>query len=170
MAPVDLLASAVISLALIRGLFLGLVREAFSLGSIAAAALVTRFGGEPFGDWLVATSDGGISKAVAPWISGVALVVLTFTLVGFAGRMLRKGVHAAGLSWADRAGGAVLGAAEGAVAVAIGVFIVSYALGRDHSALRDSKSLEALERLEVVVAESDFPNVAAPPPFRAPSR
>ena len=79
--------------------------------------------------------------------------------------MLRQGVRAAGLSWADRAGGAVLGAAEGALVVAVGVLIASMALGRDHSSIRNSRSLEALERLEVVVQEGDFPNVAAPPPF-----
>ncbi len=165
MAPVDLLAATVIGLALIRGVFLGLVREAFSLGSIAGAVIITRLAAGPFGDWLVATSDRAISAKFAPFIAGAALVVLTFTVLGFAGRMLRQGVRAAGLSWADRAGGAVLGAAEGALVVAVGVLIASMALGRDHSSIRNSRSLEALERLEVVVQEGDFPNVAAPPPF-----
>ncbi len=42
-SPVDLLAAVAVAIGLLRGLFLGLVREAFSLGSIAAACMVASF-------------------------------------------------------------------------------------------------------------------------------
>jgi membrane protein required for colicin V production len=161
-APVDLLAATVVGIALLRGLFLGLVREAFSLGSIAAAVIAVRFFAASIGDWLVRVSDGSIGPTIAPWIAGAALVVISIAAIGMAGRWIRRGVSAAGFSWADRAGGGVLGAAEGALLVVVVVGLATTFLGRDHESVRGSHSLAALERLESMARERDI-DVSAPP-------
>jgi uncharacterized membrane protein required for colicin V production len=153
---------------MLRGLFLGLVREAFSLGSIAAACIVARLYATSFGAWLARMSDGSIGEGVAPWIAGAVLAVAAIAVVVAAGRWLKRGVVAAGFGWADRAGGAVLGAAEGALLVVVVVAMVTAILGRDHDALRDSHSLDALERLELLAQSREWKevDVAAPPlPF-----
>ena len=167
MSPVDLLAAVAVAIGLLRGLFLGLIREAFSLGSIAAACIVARLFAAAAGAWLVRLSDGAIG-ASAPWIAGGALAVATIASVVSAGRFLARGVKAAGFSWADRAGGALLGAAEGALLVVVLLGVVTAIVGRDHDAIRGSHSLEALEHLEVLVQNRDWKeiDVAAPPlPF-----
>lgn len=165
MAPVDLLAGTVVAIALLRGLFLGLVREAFSLGSIAAAVIAARLFAPSVGDWLVRLSDGSIAPGIAPWIAGAAVVVSTIAGVGMAGRWIRRGVSAAGFSWADRAGGAVLGAAEGALLVVILLGVATAFLGRDHASVRGSHSLAAFEQLESMTQDGDWRDidVSAPP-------
>ncbi len=82
--------------------------------------------------------------------------------VGMAGRWIRRGVSAAGFSWADRAGGGVLGAAEGALLVVVVVGLATTFLGRDHESVRGSRSLAALEHLESMARERDI-DVSAPP-------
>jgi membrane protein required for colicin V production len=161
-APVDLLAATVVGIALLRGLFLGLVREAFSLGSIAAAVIAVRFFAPSFGDWLARVSSGSIGPTVAPWIAGAAIVVITIVAVGIAGRWIKRGVSAAGFSWADRAGGGILGAAEGALLVVVVVGLLTTFLGRDHDSVRGSHSLAALEELESMAQDRDI-DVSAPP-------
>ena len=168
MSPVDLLAAVAIAVALLRGLFLGLVREAFSLGSVAAACIVARLYANPLGDWLVRVSDGSIGNGVAPWIAGAALAVASIAAVVAAGRWVKRGVMAAGFNWADRAGGAVLGAAEGALLVVVVLALVTTIVGRDHDAIRGSRCLDALERLEMLAQNREWKeiDVAAPPlPF-----
>lgn len=165
MASVDLLAAAVVAIALLRGLFLGLVREAFSLGSIAAAVIAVRFFAPSFGDWLVRVSSGSIGPTIAPWIAGAVVVVSVIAAVGMAGRWIRRGVKAAGFNWADRVGGAVLGAAEGALLVVVLLGLATSFLGRDHASIRGSHSLAALEHLESMVQGHNWRDidVSAPP-------
>ena len=164
MAPIDLLAAAVVSIALLRGLFLGLVREAFSLGSIAAAIIAARLFAPTVGDWLVRVSDSSIGPTIAPWVAGAVVVVSTIAAVGMAGRWIRRGVSAAGFSWADRAGGAVLGAAEGALLVVVLLGLATSFLGRDHASVQGSHCLVALEHLESVAEDSDWRDIDVAPP------
>ena len=169
MEAVDIVGAAVVGIALLRGLFSGLVRSAFSLGSFGGACIAVMLFSAPLGGWLESTSDGGIGAATAPWIAGVALAVTTATAISVAGRLLQRGVRAAGFSWVDRMGGAILGAALGVLLVAVGVWAVAFVLGRDHASIEDSHSLRVLERLEVVARTGDwrdlrFVDVAAPPP------
>jgi uncharacterized membrane protein required for colicin V production len=81
------------------------------------------------------------------------------------GRWLRRGVKAAGFNWADRVGGAVLGAAEGTLLVVILIGLATSFLGRDHASFRGSHSLNALEHLEAMAQDRDWPDidVSAPP-------
>ena len=159
---IDLLAAAVIAITGLRGLLIGLIREAFSLGSIAAAVIAARFLAPILGDWLIRVSDGGVSASAAPWIAGATVAVITIAVIARAGRSIRRGLDDAGYNWADRACGAALGSAEGALLVVILVGLASTFLGRDHQSIDGSQSLYALERLEGMARDRNI-DVSAPP-------
>jgi membrane protein required for colicin V production len=163
MAPVDIVVGVILGIAMLRGLFLGLVREAFSLASLGAACITVRLFHADVGSWLGDLSDGRIGPAVGPWLGGALVAVFTIALVVFAGRLLRRGVRWAGLGWADRAGGALLGAAEGALVVGVLLVLAGSLLGRSHPVLQTSRSFAALEQLESL-AQQPPADVAAPPP------
>jgi membrane protein required for colicin V production len=165
--PIDILVGAVLSIAALRGLFLGLIREAFSLAGIASGYLVVRLFARPVADWLLNVSGGDVPAALAPWLAGAGLFIFTVAVVTFAGRVLRKGVRAVGLGIADRLGGAVLGVAEGAVVVALLLALVGRAVGWDHPALADTRTVAALAQLDLMGPQAGQPtsvDVASPPP------
>jgi uncharacterized membrane protein required for colicin V production len=82
------------------------------------------------------------------------------------GRVIRRGVRAVGLGFADRVGGALLGTAEGVLVVALLLTFVTGYLGRDHPALADTRTLAAMEQLELLAREIPAADhdVASPPP------
>lgn len=164
--PVDIVALAILGIACLRGLFLGLIREAFSIGALAAAVVVVRLFLDPVSAWLIDTTGGQIGETIAPWVAGALLAVGAIAGVGLVGRVLQKGARAVGLGWADRAGGAALGLAEGVIAAGVLLLVSSAVLGRSHEFLAGSRSLGALEQLEQIAAENDLDttiDVAAPP-------
>lgn len=175
MPSVDVIGATVVFIALFRGFFLGLVREAFSLGSIAAAVLLGKLLARPFGAWLAAHSGGRIPGSLGPWVAGAVLGVIAIAGVTSVGRALRRGLRAAGMRWFDRLAGAALGGAEGILVVCLMVAVGARFLGRDHASLAGSKSLAALETVEGLLAERGLPHrlpvdVAAPPPRRHQAR
>jgi membrane protein required for colicin V production len=165
-APVDLLALAVLGVAVLRGLFLGLIREAFSLAAIGAACIAVRWFTQPAAEWVQAASDGRIGELAAPWLAGAGVALAAAVAVAVTGRVLRRGARAVGLGLVDRAGGALLGAAEGALVVAVLLVLATTVLGRDHPAFERTRSLAALERAEGLVAGVRDVDVAAPPRAR----
>jgi len=162
--PLDLAAAGIIGAAALRGLFIGLLREGFSLASIACAYLAVQLFTIPTAGWLEVASQGNIGPRIAPWIAGAAIAIGTVTVVILVGRALQRTVHAAGLSWADRIGGSFLGVAEGVLVAGILLVLGTETLGRDHDAFRDTRSLVMLEEFERVTAESGLEiDVASPP-------
>jgi uncharacterized membrane protein required for colicin V production len=164
MPPVDLLALCVLAIAVLRGLFLGLIRESFSLAAIGAACIAVRWFADPAAVWLDAVTDGRVGPLAAPWIAGAGVAIAAAAAVAIAGRLLRSGARAVGLGMFDRAGGALLGAAEGALVVAVLLVLATTVLGREHPVFHGTRSLAALERVEDAAAGARDPNVAAPPP------
>jgi membrane protein required for colicin V production len=164
--PIDLVAATVLGIAALRGVFLGLIREAFSIAALAAGVVAVRVWNEPTAAWLFDVTDGWISAAVAPWVAGALLAVTAIAVVGFAGSMTRKGARAAGLGWADRAAGAALGLAEGAIVAGVLLLVLAATIGRGHQILAGSRTLAALERIERVAGERQYHvrDVAAPAP------
>jgi membrane protein required for colicin V production len=162
MAPVDLLALCVLSLAVLRGLFRGLLREAFSLLAIGAAVIAVRAFTAPAAAELQAASDGRIGELAAPWVAGTGVAIAAAAAVSLMGRVLRGGARVVGLGLVDRAGGALLGSAEGMVVVAVLLVLATTVVGRDHPAFAHTRALAALERVEGV-AGARAPDVAAPP-------
>jgi membrane protein required for colicin V production len=165
---VDWVAGAILALAALRGLFLGLIREVASVASLLAACLVVRRFTADVAAWMLRSSDGGIDPALAPWLAGAALTLGTLAAGALIGRVLRRGAEIAWLGVPDRIGGALLGAAEGALVCAILLVAVTSVIGRDHALIAGSRSVAALERLEEI-ADGVGPvaiDVAAPPPQR----
>jgi membrane protein required for colicin V production len=165
LSSLDFVIGAVLGIAALRGLFRGLTREVISLASLAAACVAVRLFATPLAAWLVEASDGGIGELPAPWIAGIALAVATLAAGAVLARVVRGSARAVGLGWADHAGGAVLGVAEGALVSAILLLVLTSVLGRDHTFVAGSRSLAALEELERVADAGDARglDVAAPP-------
>jgi membrane protein required for colicin V production len=170
--PIDLLAVAILGVAALRGLFLGLIREVFSIGALAAAVVAVRVWNEPFADWLIRASDHQLGGVTARWVAGALIAVGAIAGVGTFGKVMGQGARAVGLGWFDRAGGAALGVAEGAIATGALLLVIGSVLGRGHELLVSSRSLALLERFERVADVRSLvgPDVAAPPPERSTSR
>jgi len=170
MTLLDGIVGCVLLVALARGLYIGLVREGFSMAALAAAVIVTRAATGPAAQWLVDATDGQIGALAAPWIAGAAIALATVTLVGLAGRVMRRGLQLAGLSWADRVGGAALGLAEGSLVAVIVVLAAVWLVGREHPSVASSRSLAVYDQVQEAVAERvdelpeppELPHVALP--------
>lgn len=168
LAPVDLALLALLGLALLRGALRGLLLEAFSLGSIAVAVIAVRALASPFGRWLQHASEARIAEWLAPWLAGALLALTAIALTTALGRFLRSSARAVGLGWADRAGGALLGAAEGALVVAAVLAVLGRLLGSGHDSLEGSLTAQILRRFERPAPLAR--EAAAPVPRLSPAR
>jgi uncharacterized membrane protein required for colicin V production len=170
-APVDFLVMAIFGLAVTRGLLRGLLRESFSIASLAAAVISVRLFSDDIARWLLQISGGQVGELAAPWIAGFLIVLTAIGITTAAGRLLRRSAKAAGLGWADRAGGLLMGTAEGVLVAGIILSVGIYFFGRSHEILANSRSLEAMDQLEEIARSGEIdldqfnlPSVAAPPP------
>ena len=153
---------------MLRGLWLGLIREVMSVAALVVAVIVVRRYGADVSAWMVSTSQGGIAPLLAPWLAGAALAIGTVVGGAVLGRLLQSGARIAWLGMPDRVGGALLGAAEGVLVCAILLVTATHVVGRRHPLVEGSRSIAALERLEHL-AGGQLPgarDVAAPPPPR----
>jgi membrane protein required for colicin V production len=166
--PIDIVALAVLLIAALRGMSLGLIREVFSLGALAAAVIAVRVWNEPLGHWLQRASGNQLPHYLVTWLAGALLAVAVVAAVATFGRVMRQGARAVGLGFFDRLGGGALGVAEGALAAGILLFVIGGVLGRDHSLVAGSRSFALLERAEQLTAPGSMasPDVAAPPAGR----
>jgi len=178
LAPLDYVIVALFSVALLRGVTRGLLRESFSIASLAVAILAVRFFYEPVAEWLIVQSNGDVGPEAAPWTAGILIIVVAIGSTTVIGRFVRRGAKAAGLGWADRAGGLAIGAAEGVLIAAVVIGVVSYVVGSDHPLLMQSRSVQTLDELEHFARTGEMPEgfelpdlplpelpgVAAPPP------
>ena len=162
---VDIVVGAIIGIACLRGFFLGLIREAFSLASLGAAYLAVQAFVGPVSEWVGEISGGRGNEALEPWVAGALLVLVTIGVVTTIGRIVRRGARAVGLGFVDRVGGGFLGATEGVLVVAVLIMLVGDRVGRDHPAIADSRTLAALEHMELLAQEvpSAEVDVASPP-------
>jgi len=162
--PLDLVVAAVIGGAMLRGFFVGFVKEGFSIAALGGAYLAVQLFTWPTADWLQDFSGNDIGPSVAPWVAGACLAVGTIIAVVLLGRGLRRTLRMAGLNWADRAGGGLLGATEGILIAGFIIALGSEVLGRDHPAFSNTLSLAALEEFERIAEESEIEiDVASPP-------
>ena len=162
---VDIVVGAIIGIACLRGFFLGLIREAFSLASLAAAYIAVKAFVGPVSEWVGGISGGRINEALEPWVAGALLVLVTIGAVTTVGRIIRRGARAVGLGFVDRIGGGLLGATEGVLVVAVLLLLVGDRIGRDHPAIANTRTLAALEEMELLASEAPPTeiDVASPP-------
>ena len=164
--PVDILVMAVLGIAVLRGVSRGLIREGFSIAALAGACLLVKLFANPLGARLEMETGGEIAGWAGPWLAGAILSIAAIAAIATVGRFIRRGSRWVGLGWADRAGGAVLGAAEGGLIAVILLVAAAVLLGREHPTLSESRSFAALERMEQIAQSPDpsIADVAAPPP------
>ena len=162
---VDIVVGAIIGIACLRGFFLGLIREAFSLASLAAAYIAVKAFVGPVSEWIGDISGGRINEAFEPWVAGALLVLVTIGAVTTVGRIIRRGARAVGLGFVDRVGGGLLGATEGVLVVVVLIMLVGDRIGRDHPAIANTRTLAALEEMELLASEAPPAevDVASPP-------
>ena len=122
LATVDAIAAAVLTLAALRGLWIGAVREAFSLAGLAFAAWVVRAWRLPAAVWLAAHGPFEMTDLAARVLAAAGLGAGTLVAVAVVSRLAYRGMREAGLGLADRGLGALLGALEGAIVAAALVF------------------------------------------------
>ncbi len=165
---VDIIVGTIIGIACLRGFFMGLIREAFSLASLGAAYLAVAAFVSPVAEWVREIGDGRISEVLAPWVAGALIVLVTIGAVTTIGRIVRRGVRAVGLGFVDRMGGALLGSTEGVLIVVLLVILVGDRVGREHPAIADTRTLAAVEYMESLAREAPTPeiDVASPPRSR----
>ena len=159
---IDLIVLSVLAITVLRGLWIGLIREGASLAAIGIATIVTRLFAVPFGASLSALTGGGIAGKTAVFIAGVILVVGTIVALSLLARVLRRGATAAGLGWADRLGGGALGAAEGTIIAAVIVLVALWVVGPDHTTTEGARSVEIVEQLQSMHERGELPAVASP--------
>lgn len=162
---IDMLAATIVFVALIRGIWIGLVREGLSLAAIGLCTIVTRLFLDPLSLQLTEWTGGELVGKTATWIAGVLLVVATILACGAIARLMKKGVQFAGLGWADRVGGGALGVAEGTLISAVLVMIAIWLVGPDHPTTDGARSVALVEEwrsTHLEGLEGELPNVASP--------
>jgi membrane protein required for colicin V production len=161
----DLAVAVLLALALVRGLWNGLLRESLSVASFVAAVVAVRFSTAPLGDRLHALVAPQLGPAAARSAAGVAIFVGVLIAGVLLARALRRGARAVGLGWLDRLGGGALGLAEGAVVAIVALLLAGAVLGRDHPAVSGSRAHAAAQRVREFARRerAPLPPVAAPP-------
>lgn len=163
-STLDSVVLAVLGIAIVRGFWIGLIREGFSIAALGGGLLAVRYGTPRVADFIENASQGDLGPTVSMWIAAAAIGIGVVFVIGAIGKMLRRGAHSVGLGWADRIAGSVVGAAEGALAAGVILVVTTWALGADSPVVEDSKSIEVLEGLQDYVAEhqDELPAVASP--------
>lgn len=156
---IDAAVVAVMLLAIIRGMFIGMIRESFSVAAIGAVVVGAVYGAGPAGIWLDNATAGEIGGTAAKILGGVAAGLLSGVVVGTAGRYVRRAARIVGLGMADRAGGALVGAAEGAVIALIVLAGASRMFGPEHPAVFNAYSVAVLEELKTAVETGTAPQL-----------
>jgi membrane protein required for colicin V production len=161
---IDRIALGIVAIATLRGLWIGLLREAFSIAALAAAFVAVRLWTEPAAAWLVEHGPflSSLSERQSHVVGGALVGILAAFIVVAVGGFVRKRVHATPLGWLDRVLGGALGSAEGALVVSVLLIGVVALVGDDHEVLAGSQSVELLSRARIFA--DDLPDVAAPPP------
>jgi len=161
---IDRVALGVVVVATLRGLWIGLLREAFSLGALAAAFVSVKLWTDPATGWLLehAPFDVALSARQAHVVGGALVGLGAAFIVVAIGGFVCKRIHANGLGLFDRLLGGALGGAEGALFVAVALIGVVAIVGSQHDVLAGSRSIELLSRARLFADE--LPNVASPPP------
>ena len=147
MAGIDVAVISILALASARGLWLGLVREAFSLVGLAAASFATWRFGDAAASTLALRIGDALPPAAVHALAIAGLGLGTLLAVTLAGRVVRRSVRFAGLGLVDRVAGGCLGALEGALVVALLLSGATLLLDRSHPWLAQSEAVALFERV-----------------------
>ncbi len=154
----------ILLLGITRGIFIGMVRETFSMAGLAAAVLAARYGIPTVSGAIEGISQGAIGPGLAPWLAGTLLAIGAVCAATLISRLVQRGIRAAGLTWLDRTGGAALGAVEGLLVGLLVVLGATFVIGREHPSIDGSRSLALYDTAQNYWGEKagDLPSIAAP--------
>jgi membrane protein required for colicin V production len=164
LTALDSVALGIFAIAVVRGVFIGLIREGFSIAALGGGLVSMRYAIEPVAS-VIRQVAGGVGETASHWIAGAAIGIAVVAVIGVVGKKLRRGAQAVGLGWADRIAGGVIGAVEGTLVAAVIVVAVTWVAGADSPIITESRSVEFLEELQTYLADhrEELPAVAAPP-------
>jgi membrane protein required for colicin V production len=164
LTALDSVALGVFAIAVVRGVFIGLIREGFSIAALGGGLVSMRYAIEPVAS-VIRQVAGGVGETASQWIAGAAIGIAVVAVIGVVGKKLRQGAQAVGLGWADRIAGGVIGAVEGTLVAAVIVVAATWVAGADSPIITESRSVEFLEELQTYLADhrDELPAVAAPP-------
>jgi uncharacterized membrane protein required for colicin V production len=165
LAAIDWVCLGVLSVASLRGLLIGAIREAFSLASLGAAVLAVRLWLAPASDWVLWQLPE-LGSWGARLVGGAGLATVTLLVVAGIGRVLRRGMRALGLGMADRLAGGVLGVGEGALVASLLVVALLTLLGPQHPVVAGSRSLAFFEGMERLASDPPTTGDVAAAPLR----
>lgn len=157
----DLIVGGVMALAIVRGFFVGMIREGFSVAAIGAVVLGMIYGAQPSGLWLEQATAGEIGGQPAKWIGGLACGIAAGVAIGALGRYMRRGARIVGLGMADRVGGGAIGAAEGALIGTLLIVGAMRALGPEHPAVFNTYSVAVMDEIQVALETGTMPQLPA---------
>ncbi len=162
---IDRLVLGFVVLACLRGLWIGLLREAFSITALAAAFVAVRLWTDPAAVWILDYAPFGIELTArgARLAGGVTVGLAALLTVALVGRIVAASLQAAGLGFFDRIAGGALGVAEGALLAGVALLGLIAIVGPRHEVLAGSRSVELLARARGLAGNAP-PDVAAPPP------
>lgn len=144
MNGLDILFSLIIGLALLRGLFRGVVREVSSLAALAAGfVLAGRYAQDIAGSVQKLVSNAQLASG----LSYVGVFLATFIAVVFLGALVRKTLHAVFLGWADRIGGGFFGLAKGLVISCLLLFVLTLFISPGSALVSESRLSPYLNHL-----------------------
>jgi len=160
----DGLVLGILTITIVRGIWIGLIREGFSIAALGGGLLAVRYGTPPAAEFIENLSRGDVGPTAAIWISGAAIGISVVLAIGAFGKLLRRGAHSVGLGLADRVAGGLVGAAEGALIAGVILVATTWLLESNDPIIEESKSIEVLEGLQEYVAEheDELPAVASP--------
>ncbi len=166
METIDLAALFIVGLALMRGVFIGVVREVFSVAALVGGIFAARFLGVPVGRAIADQFPGGPGEGLSVIGAGFVIGIGAALIIGFSGRALKRTLHAAGLGGADRVAGGILGATEGTLVAGLALWLALSAVGPEHPWLQNSRALDWLregQRIASGELGDERSDVAAPP-------
>jgi len=123
MNPLDIAILVVLGLFLLKGAWRGLLREICSLAGLFAGGFIAFSFHEPLGQILVESFR--IPAALAKTASFLLLFLLTVIFFGVLGFLLSKFIKLIFLGGFNRVAGAVFGLGEGALLIAVALFLTT---------------------------------------------
>ena len=106
LSALDSIVLGIFSIAVVRGVFIGLIREGFSIAALGGGLLAIRYGIEPVAS-VIRQAAGGVGETASHWMAGAAIGIAVVAVIGVVGKKLRQGAQAVGLALI-RAGSTVL--------------------------------------------------------------
>ena len=86
LSSLDAVVLAILGIAIVRGLFIGLIREGFSIAALGGGLLAVRYGIEPFATWIENLSGGDLGPTASIWIAGATITIAVVAGLGSLGK------------------------------------------------------------------------------------